>query len=295
MHAIISDLKRFAVHDGDGIRTTVFLKGCSLKCVWCHNPEGIGFKPQLAFYKDKCIDCGECVSLCPSGAHKIGEHGHSFDRSLCIGCGKCSEVCLGNALTFYGKKMTVDELLPLLLEDKEFYETSGGGVTVSGGECLCQADFCAELLKKLKENGIHTAVDTCGFVSQNTLGKVIPYTDIFLYDVKAVDEAVHIKCTGQPNRQILKNLKYIDSCNKPIEVRIPFVPEYNANEIDKIGELLATLKNLTKVRVLPYHNYAGSKYKSLDMENTLPEKLPDDESLKNAIETLKKYGIKEVI
>jgi len=295
MHAIISDLKRFAVHDGDGIRTTVFLKGCSLKCVWCHNPEGIGFKPQLAFYKDKCIDCGECVSLCPSGAHKIGEHGHSFDRSLCIGCGKCSEVCLGNALTFYGKKMTVDELLPLLLEDKEFYETSGGGVTVSGGECLCQADFCAELLKKLKENGIHTAVDTCGFVSQNTLDKVIPYTDIFLYDVKAVDEAVHIKCTGQPNRQILKNLKYIDSCNKPIEVRIPFVPEYNANEIDKIGELLATLKNLTKVRVLPYHNYAGSKYKSLDMENTLPEKLPDDESLKNAIETLKKYGIKEVI
>ena len=295
MHAIISDLKRFAVHDGDGIRTTVFLKGCSLKCVWCHNPEGIGFKPQLAFYKDKCIDCGECVSLCPSGAHKIGEHGHSFDRSLCIGCGKCSEVCLGNALTFYGKKMTVDELIPLLLEDKEFYETSGGGVTVSGGECLCQADFCAELLKKLKENGIHTAVDTCGFVSQNTLDKVIPYTDIFLYDVKAVDEAVHIKCTGQPNRQILKNLKYIDSCNKPIEVRIPFVPEYNANEIDKIGELLATLKNLTKVRVLPYHNYAGSKYKSLDMENTLPEKLPDDESLKNAIETLKKYGIKEVI
>ena len=164
MHAIISDLKRFAVHDGDGIRTTVFFKGCSLKCVWCHNPEGIGFKPQLAYYNHKCLGCGECVGVCPVGAHKVAEQGHSFNRELCIGCGKCSEVCFGNALTFYGKKVTVDELLPVLLEDREFYENSGGGVTISGGECLCQADFCTELLKKLKENGIHTAVDTCGFV-----------------------------------------------------------------------------------------------------------------------------------
>lgn len=295
MQAIISDIKRFAVHDGDGIRTTVFLKGCSLKCIWCHNPESIGFKPQLAYYDNKCISCGECVSSCPAGAHKIAKNGHLYNRDLCVACGKCAENCLGSALTFYGKKVTVDELLPLLLEDREFYETSNGGVTLSGGECLCQVDFCTELLKKLKENNIHTAVDTCGFVPRETLDKVIPYTDIFLYDIKAFDEDVHIKCTGQSNRLILDNLKYIDSCNKPIEVRIPFVPEYNNDEIDKIGKFLSTLKNLTKVRVLPYHNYAGSKYDSLGMENTLPEKLPESETIKTAIVILKNHGIKEVV
>lgn len=295
MHAIISDLKRFAVHDGDGIRTTVFFKGCSLKCVWCHNPEGIGFKPQLAYYNHKCLGCGECVGVCPVGAHKVAEQGHSFNRELCIGCGKCSEVCFGNALTFYGKKVTVDELLPVLLEDREFYENSGGGVTISGGECLCQADFCTELLKKLKENGIHTAVDTCGFVPREAFEKVLPYTDIFLYDIKAISEDVHIKCTGQPNRIILENLKYIDSCNKPIEVRIPFVPQFNSGEIEKIGRFLGEIKNLTKVRVLAYHNFAGSKYEALDMQNTLPETLPENEALSKAAEILKKYVNSEII
>ena len=203
MKGIISDIKRFAVHDGDGIRTTVFFKGCPLKCVWCHNPEGISFKPQLAYYENKCIDCGECVSVCPSNAHKLTDEGHSFQRDLCIACGKCEEKCLGSALNFYGKEVTVDELLPTLLEDKGFYETSGGGVTLSGGECLCQADFCVKLLKALKKEGINTAVDTCGFVSQDALDKVLPYTDIFLYDIKAIEEDVHIKCTGQSNKQVL--------------------------------------------------------------------------------------------
>ena len=291
MKAMISDIKRFAVHDGDGIRTTVFLKGCPLKCVWCHNPESIDFKPQLAFYKNKCIDCGECVSVCPSGAHKIIPKGHIFERDLCVACGKCEKICLGEALKFYGKEMTVDELLPLLLEDKDFYETSGGGVTLSGGECLMQADFCEELLKILKENGIHTAVDTCGFVSRKALDKVMRYTDIFLYDLKAFDEDVHVKCTGQSNKVILENLKYIDECGKKIEIRIPYVPGFNDNQIPKIAEFLKGLKNITRVRVLPYHNYAGTKYKSLDMENTLPESLPDEIEIKNAEELLKYHGL----
>ena len=136
MTARIFEIKRFAVHDGDGIRTTVFLKGCPLKCVWCHNPESLSFQPQLAFYGHKCIGCGECVRVCPSGAHSLSEGLHRFDPHLCAGCGKCAEVCLGDALTFYGRDVTVEELLPLLLEDREFYETSGGGVTLSGGECL---------------------------------------------------------------------------------------------------------------------------------------------------------------
>ena len=284
MKAKVLEIKRFAVHDGDGIRTTVFLKGCPLKCKWCHNPESISFDAQLAYYENKCISCSECVSVCSTKAHKMVKDSHMFERDLCVNCGKCEKVCLGDALKIYGKEMTVEELLPLLLEDKDFYENSGGGVTLSGGECLMHPDFCAELLKRLKENGVHTAVDTCGFVSRVAIDKVIPYTDIFLYDLKAYDEDVHIKCTGQSNKIILDNLKYIDGCGKQIEIRIPYVPKYNDEQIEKIGAFLSGLKNIVKVRVLPYHNYAGSKYKALNMENTIPEALPTDDEIKSAKE-----------
>lgn len=263
MIALISDIKRFAVHDGDGIRTTVFLKGCPLKCVWCHNPESISFKPQVAFYENKCIGCGECKK-------------ENF----------ITENCLGEAKVLYGKEMTIEELLPLLLEDKDFYETSGGGVTLSGGECLCQSDFCAELLKALKKEGINTAVDTCGFVSKESIDKVLSYTDTFLYDIKAIDEDVHIKCTGKSNKIILDNLKYIDSLGKKIEIRIPYVPNYNDNQIFKISEFLKELKNVIKVKVLPYHNYAGSKYDALGIKNTLPQILPTEEEIKKAEDLL---------
>ena len=257
--AMITDLKRLAVHDGPGIRTTVFLKGCPLKCIWCHNPESISFGPQTAFYRQKCIRCGECQK-------------ENFKI----------EDCLGEARVLYGTEVTVEELLPKLLEDKAFYESSGGGVTLSGGECLCQADFCAALLKELKENGIHTAVDTCGFVPQKAFDKVIPFTDLFLYDIKAIAEDVHIKCTGQSNKLILENLKYLDGLGKKIEIRIPFVPEYNDDQMEKIRDFLKPLKNITAVKVLPYHSYAGSKYDALGMENTLPERLPTQEEIKRA-------------
>ena len=294
MTTIISEIKRFAVHDGDGIRTTVFLKGCPLKCVWCHNPEGIGFEHQMAYYEKKCIGCGECVTVCSVGAHKIEEGVHLFDRTKCVGCGKCAEACLGDALIFYGKKMTPEELLPILLEDKSFYDTSGGGVTVSGGECLCHADFCAELFKLLKKAGVNTAIDTCGLVDRSAIDKVLPYTDTFLYDVKAIDTAVHERCTGKPNARIIENLKYIDGCGARIEVRVPYVPEYNDDEMEDIASLLSGIKNLVGVRVLPYHNYAGSKYASLQMENTLPERVPTDEEMAAAKGIFSKKGIKVI-
>ena len=264
MTATIFEIKRFAVHDGDGIRTTVFFKGCPLRCVWCHNPEGLTSVPQIARYTHKCIGCGECQKN-----------------------GFTPEDCLGEATVLYGKEVTVDELLPLLLEDRDFYETSGGGVTLSGGECLMQADFCTELLKELKKQGIHTAVDTCGYVSREALNKVLPYTDIFLYDLKAYDEDAHIRFTGASNKQILENLKYLDSTGKDIEIRIPYIPNYNDTQIEKIAHFLAPLQNLTKVRVLPYHNYAGSKYKALNLPSTLPDKLPTDEEIQKAAETIK--------
>jgi pyruvate formate lyase activating enzyme len=276
MKATVFEIKRFAVHDGDGIRTTAFLKGCPLSCLWCHNPEGLAHKPQLAFYEAKCVECGACAAVCPTGAHEMNEGKHLFHREKCIACGTCAAECLGNALTLYGKDYTVEELLPLLLEDKDFYDNSGGGVTLSGGECLLQADFCAALLKALKENGVSTAVDTCGLVQRESLDKVIPYTDVFLYDLKAVDSDVHKACTGVDNRLILDNLRYLDEKGCKIEIRIPYVPDYNDGEKGKMLSLLSGLKNLVRVRVLPYHKYAGGKYAALGMNSTLPEKTPTD-------------------
>lgn len=284
MNARISDIKRFAVHDGDGIRTTVFFKGCSLRCVWCHNPEGISFAPQIAYYENKCIGCGECAGTCTHTGHILTDTEHRYVRENCIGCGACAAGCLGSAITFYGKEISVEELLPLLLEDRDFYETSCGGVTLSGGECLLQAEFCSELLRRLKAEGIHTAVDTCGFVPQTVLDTVIPWTDIFLYDIKAYDEDAHIRCTGQSNKLILDNLRYLDSLGAQTEIRIPYVPGYNTDQIGKIAGFVKTLQNVRKVKVLPYHNYAGSKYAALGMENTLPGLLPSEEEIRLAQE-----------
>ncbi len=277
--ARIFEIKRFAVHDGNGIRTTVFFKGCPLKCVWCHNPEGLAGGPQLAYYENKCVSCGDCTGVCPENAHVFTDGVHTIDREKCIACGKCTEICPAEALMLYGKRMTADDILPVLLEDADFYRSSGGGVTLSGGECLLQADFCAELLKKLKEHGVSTAVDTCGDVPEEAILKVLPYTDIFLYDLKAVDEDVHIRCTGRSNKRILENLRMIDASGASSEIRYPYVPGCNDNQAEPIAAFLSGLRHITGIRVLPYHNYAGSKYRALDLENTLPLHLPDAETV----------------
>ena len=272
MKGVIFEIKRFAVHDGDGIRTTVFFKGCPLRCVWCHNPEGLEYKPEPAFFPHKCIGCGECKKE-----------------------GFVPEHCLGEARTVYGRTVSVEELLPILLEDREFYEASGGGVTLSGGECLMQADFCAELLARLKDEGIHTAVDTSGFVPRESLFKVIPYTDIFLYDLKACSEECHALCTGKSNKIIIENLYYLDSFEKKTEIRIPFVPGYNDGEMEGIARIISRLKHVRAIRLLPYHSYAGSKYEALGRKNALPKRLPTGEELSSARELIEKISGKKVI
>jgi len=292
--ASILEIKRFAVHDGDGIRTTLFLKGCPLRCVWCHNPEGIAFPKELSYIETKCIGCGECAVVCPTHAHEMREGVHHFDRSRCIGCGACESVCLGSALKLYGRDMTVEELIPLLLEDREFFEQSGGGVPLSGGECLMQAEACEAILKALKAEGIRTAVDTCGAVPRAALEQVLPYTDVFLYDLKAVDDTVHRRCTGVSNRKILENLAYLDAQNAKIEVRIPYVPDYNDREIGAMAEALRGLRNLTGVRVLAYHNYAGSKYTAIGREHRMPERLPTEAELETARQTLESVGLRVI-
>ncbi len=287
---ILFDVKRFAVHDGPGIRTTVFLKGCPLKCVWCHNPEGISRDPQIAFYLEKCTLCGMCAGACPRGAHRVQEGSHVFDRALCALCGACAEQCLSGALYLCGKETTAEELLPSLLEDRDFYETSGGGVTLSGGECLCQAEFCAELLRELKRSGVSTAVDTCGAVPRSAFDRVLPYTDLFLYDVKAADDDVHRRYTGHSNRQILENLRYLDACGAAVEVRVPYVPGCNDGQMEKIADFLRPLRQVRSVKVLAYHNYAGSKYAALDMADTLPPRLPDPSEIRAAQALFRRGG-----
>lgn len=288
----ILSIKRFEIHDGDGIRTTLFLKGCPLHCLWCHNPESFTSHPVLAYNPQKCLNCGECANSCD--CHKIKEGLHFFDRQNCNACGKCTEICLGEALTLYGRQVTAKEILPALLEDKPYFDKTGGGVTVSGGEPLMQADFTAEIFALLKEKGVNTALDTCGYAPPEQLDKVLPFTDTVLFDLKTIDPEIHKFCTGVTNEIILDNLKYIDSNNIPIEIRIPLVPTLNDGEIYKIGEFLSTLKNITMVKVLAYHNFAVSKYKSLGMEYPLNITPPDFAAVDDAVKILKKYNLNAI-
>lgn len=292
----VMDMKRFAVHDGPGIRTTFFLKGCSLRCIWCHNPEGISPKGQLAYYPHKCIQCGMCVKTCPAGAHLIGAEGHVFDRKRCLGCGACETVCLGNALKFYGREISAEKVIEIALEDRVFYEESGGGVTLSGGEPLLQADFCAAVAAGLKQHGVGTAIDTCGCVEWEAFERLLPVAEMFLFDLKHISPQAHKQLTGQENHRIIQNLTRLSGCGARIEIRIPLVPGCNDDPetIDGMGQLLGGL-NIEKVRVLPYHSLARSKYASLGMRDTMPKvDSPDDAQIAWVVERLRGHGVTAV-
>ncbi len=292
-HGIVTDIKRFAIHDGDGIRTTVFLKGCPLKCVWCHNPESISATFSLALFPEKCTSCGICAKVCPNGVHKFEDGVHTIDKTKCVHCGKCEQACPQNALRIYGKYMTVDEVISIVEEDKIFYETSGGGMTISGGEPAMQSEFTLALLKKAKEATISTAVDTCGFAKQEIYESFLPYTDIFLFDLKHMTSEGHLKCTGQDNALILSNLKFLAASNAKIEIRIPLVPGYNMDEttLQAMADFLADIKP-TKIKLLAYHSYARSKYIALGLTDTMPDvERPNQTQLERAAEFFQKRGL----
>jgi len=290
--AVLMDVKRFAVHDGPGLRTTLFLKGCSLKCIWCHNPEGICKERQLAYYSHKCIGCGECVKVCSVGAHKILETEHSFIRENCIGCGSCESVCLGNALNLFRKEIDVEKAYRIVTEDALFYRETGG-VTVSGGEPMLYPDFIKELFIRLNERRIHTAVDTCGNVPWESFQKILPVTDLFLFDVKHIDAEAHKRFTGSDNRRILENLVKLSDVGAKIEIRMPLVPGCN-NGTETLRGIGAFLKNIniTKMKILPYHSMARSKYAALGMEDRMPSvSSPTDDEINQAVDIMKDYGI----
>lgn len=268
--ATIFDIERNSYVDGPGIRTTVFFKGCNLRCAWCHNPESQSPKPQMMFYKNKCTGCGKCKEKCPNHLES------------CELCGKCTLYCPHDAREICGKEYTVDEVMREILKDKAFYDHSGGGVTFSGGECMLQIDFLEEILKVCKENGIHTAVDTAGHVPYEYFERILPYTNLFLYDVKCYDSEKHKKYTGVRNELILENLKRLLATDKSVWIRIPIIPTINdtEEELQGIKEYIFSCGKPAKFELLPYHAMGEHKYVALGM-NVQTFSAPTSEKMEN--------------
>lgn len=267
----ITNIQKFSIHDGDGIRTTVFFKGCPLKCEWCHNPETQRFEKEMQVDREKCTGCGTCASVCPNGAVRMTEdHRPAWDPKACTFCGKCENFCPAGSREIVGREYTVKELTKELMKDQMFYEESGGGVTFSGGEVMSMdMDFILAMAKELKRQDVTLTIDTCGYVPYERFEKILPYVNTFLYDVKVMDPELHKKYMGTDNKLILENLIRLSQDGARIYIRIPTIKEVNGNE-ENMKETIAFLKehdiHPAGVNLLPYHDTGSGKYAKLDME-----------------------------
>ena len=289
----VFNIQRYSIHDGPGIRTTVFLKGCPLNCWWCQNPESRLSGQEMVFWGDRCIGCGACSTICPSGAIQIKNGIPVTEKEKCILCGKCIEKCPALAREMIGEKLTTEEVIKEIEKDLIFYEESGGGVTFSGGEPLGQSEFLEGLLNGCREKKIHTAVDTSGYISWGILNKIHSKVDLFLYDLKIMDKKRHKKYTGVSNEIILENLEKLSSVHNNIFIRFPVIPDINDDyqNIRKIGEFLSSLE-ITQVNLLPYHYIGKDKYRRLGrtykLENIQP---PSEEKLSEVSVILRKFNL----
>jgi pyruvate formate lyase activating enzyme len=296
---IIFDIQRFAIHDGPGIRTTLFLKGCPLACWWCHNPESISPQPQLAWATERCTDCGRCFTVCPEGVHeRLPDGTHVLNRERCRLCGRCVAACAGEALAIRGRAITVEEAVAELARDRPFYETSGGGITLSGGEPLAQPEFTAAVLERCRAEGLHTCLDTSGQAAWEDFERALAWTDLVLYDFKIADPVRHRRYTGVTNDLIRENLARVDALGTPIEVRIPVIPGVNDDpeNLDATAAFIARLRAVRQVTLLGYHRLGESKYRCIGrvypLEGTRP---PERDRLEEIAGRLRAAGLKTAI
>ena len=297
MKGIITTIQRMSIHDGPGIRSTVFLKGCNLRCKWCHNPETFKSYPELEWQKDLCLNCGACTKVCPTGALKMEEGQLRFSRSECNLCFECTDECYSNALRKIGKVYTPEKLVTELEKDMIFFSESNGGVTFSGGEPMLQADFVKETAKLLKDRNVHIAMETNMTISWEKMEEILPFMDLIMADIKMMDEDEHIKWTGSGNKRILENIRQLDKTGIPYELRTPVVPGVNhsSQAIEDIALFVSGLTNIRKYELLPYHPLADFKYENLGMKNPFEEvKDLDKESLELYAPILKKYKINKL-
>lgn len=285
--AIVFDIEKFAVHDGPGIRTVVFMKGCPLHCLWCHNPESQSFEPELLFYAGKCTRCGNCAAACLQSCHTVNGTGHVFERGRCVACGRCAESCPADVLKLCGREMSVDEVMAEVLKDQVFYQKSGGGITLSGGEPLAHFAFSSALLKAAKEAGIHTAVETSGFASWERIRELLELVDLWLWDVKAAPEK-HEELTGVPWEPIHANLKKLAGSGAALMLRCPLVPGVNDEDTQliRIAELADRLDCVQRIDLEPYHPMGEGKNLALGRNDAFHSAFASDADKKHWQETI---------
>jgi len=277
LKGIVFDIQRYSIHDGPGIRTLVFLKGCPLRCIWCSNPESHHINPQISFYPSRCIGCGTCIKVCQKKAIRVLEGGGKFvDMNKCNLCGKCIESCYPEALVLLGKCFTVEELMEEIEKDRPFYDKSGGGVTLTGGEPMFQTKFSYQVLQECRKKAIHTAIETCGYADWENFEMVLPYVDLVFYDIKHMDPNVHLKLTGVSNKSILENARRIVKMKKKLIPRFPIIPYCNDSKenIINTGRFVKNELGLNEIHLLPYHRLGEVKYKRLGINYSLAEFKP---------------------